>query len=61
MKRMSRELSQKNAAQAAVAGQSQALSPADIELAKTGRWHTKALNQLNAQIESKQSVVDGLL
>ncbi|MCY9827477.1 flagellar hook-length control protein FliK [Vibrio chagasii] len=50
---MSRELSQKNAAQA--------LSPADIELAKQVDAHTKALNQLNAQIESKQSVVDGLL
>ncbi|CAH6811721.1 Flagellar hook-length control protein fliK [Vibrio chagasii] len=58
---MSRELSQKNAAQAEVAGQSQALSPADIELAKQVDAHTKALNQLNAQIESKQSVVDGLL
>ena len=58
---MSRELSQKNAAQAEVAGQSQALSPADIELAKQVDVHTKALNQLNAQIESKQSVVDGLL
>jgi len=58
---MSRELSQKNAAQAAVAGQSQALSSADIELAKQVDAHTKALNQLNAQIESKQSVVDGLL
>jgi len=58
---MSRELSQKNAAQAAVAGQSQALSSADIELAKQVDAHTKALNQLNAQIESKQSVVDDLL
>lgn len=58
---MSRELSQKNAAQSAVAGQSQALSSADIELAKQVDAHTKALNQLNAQIESKQSVVDGLL
>ncbi|WP_186170950.1 flagellar hook-length control protein FliK [Vibrio chagasii] len=58
---MSRELSQKNAAQAEVAGQSQALSPADIELAKQVDAHTKALNPLNAQIESKQSVVDGLL
>ncbi|CAH6977088.1 Flagellar hook-length control protein fliK [Vibrio chagasii] len=58
---MSREISQKNAAQAEVAGQSQALSPADIELAKQVDAHTKALNQLNAQIESKQSVVDGLL
>ncbi|KZX66032.1 flagellar hook-length control protein FliK [Vibrio sp. HI00D65] len=58
---MSRELSQKNAAQAAVAGQSQALSSADIELAKQVDAHTKALNQLNAQIESKQSVIDGLL
>ncbi|WP_373958623.1 flagellar hook-length control protein FliK [Vibrio gigantis] len=56
---MSRELSQKNAAQAAE--QSQALSPADIELAKQVDAHTKALNQLNAQIDSKQSVVDGLL
>ena len=58
---MSLELSQKNAAQAAVAGQSQALSSADIELAKQVDALTKALNQLNAQIESKQSVVDGLL
>ncbi|WP_394139091.1 flagellar hook-length control protein FliK [Vibrio chagasii] len=58
---MSRELSQKNAAQAEVAQQSQALSPADIELAKQVDAHTKALNQLNAEIESKQSVVDGLL
>ena len=58
---MSLELSQKNAAQAAVAGQSQALSLADIELAKQVDAHTKALNQLNAQIESKQPVVDGLL
>ncbi|CAH6893796.1 Flagellar hook-length control protein fliK [Vibrio chagasii] len=58
---MSRELSQKNAAQAEVAQQSQALSPADIELAKQVDAHTKELNQLNAQIESKQSVVDGLL
>ncbi|MBJ2145807.1 flagellar hook-length control protein FliK [Vibrio sp. IB15] len=58
---MSRDLSQKNAAQAEVAGQSQALSPADIELAKQVDAHTKALNQLNAQIESKQSVVNGLL
>lgn len=58
---MSRELSQKNAAQAEVAGQSQTPSPADIELAKQVDAHTKALNQLNAQIESKQSVVDGLL
>ncbi|WP_061033693.1 flagellar hook-length control protein FliK [Vibrio splendidus] len=58
---MSREISQKNAAQAEAAGQSQALSPADIELAKQVDAHTKALNQLNAQIESKQSVVDGLL
>ncbi|WP_215403506.1 flagellar hook-length control protein FliK [Vibrio gigantis] len=56
---MSRELSQKNAAQAAE--QSQALSPADIELAKQVDAHTKALNQLNGQIDSKQSVVDGLL
>ncbi|CAH6942454.1 Flagellar hook-length control protein fliK [Vibrio chagasii] len=58
---MSRELSQKNAAQAEVAQQNQALSPADIELAKQVDADTKALNQLNAQIESKQSVVDGLL
>ncbi|MEC7941121.1 MAG: flagellar hook-length control protein FliK [Pseudomonadota bacterium] len=58
---MRRELSQKNAAQAAVAGQSQTLSLADIELAKQVDAHTKSLNQLNAQIESKQSVVDGLL
>ncbi|MCG9554147.1 flagellar hook-length control protein FliK [Vibrio sp. Isolate31] len=58
---MSRELSQKNGAQAAVDEQSQVVSPADIELAKQVDAHTKSLNQLNAQIESKQSVVDGLL
>ncbi|KAA8668259.1 flagellar hook-length control protein FliK [Vibrio gigantis] len=58
---MSRELNQKNVAQAEAAEQSQALSPADIELAKQVDAHTKALNQLNAQIDSKQSVVDGLL
>lgn len=39
---MSRELSQKNAAQAEVAEQSQALSPADIELAKQVDAHTKS-------------------
>ena len=49
------------ATQAEVAQQSQALSPADIELAKQVDAHTKALNQLNARIESKQSVIDGLL
>ncbi|WP_299135099.1 flagellar hook-length control protein FliK [uncultured Vibrio sp.] len=58
---MSRELSQKNAASAVTADQSQALSPAEIELAKQVDAHTKALNQLNARIESEQSVVDGLL
>ncbi|WP_061039272.1 flagellar hook-length control protein FliK [Vibrio coralliirubri] len=55
---MSRELSQKNAASAVAAEQSQA---ADIELAKQVDAHTKALNQLNGQIESEQSVVDSLL
>ncbi|MCY9865426.1 flagellar hook-length control protein FliK [Vibrio coralliirubri] len=58
---MSRELSQKNAASAVAAEQSQALSAADIELAKQVDAHTKALNQLNGQIESEQSVVDSLL
>ncbi|CAK1721097.1 flagellar hook-length control protein FliK [Vibrio crassostreae] len=58
---MNRELSQKNAASAVAADQSQALSPAELELAKQVDAHTKALNQLNAQIESEQSVVDGLL
>ncbi|WP_086774079.1 flagellar hook-length control protein FliK [Vibrio coralliirubri] len=58
---MSRELSQKNAASAVTADQSQALSAADIELAKQVDAHTKALNQLNGQIESEQSVVDSLL
>ncbi|CAK2854012.1 flagellar hook-length control protein FliK [Vibrio crassostreae] len=58
---MSRELSQKNAASAVAADQSQALSAADIELAKQVDVHTKALNQLNGQIESEQSVVDSLL
>ncbi len=58
---MSRELSQKNAASAVAADQSQALSAADIELAKQVDAHTKALNQLNGQIESEQSVVDSLL
>ncbi|CDU00372.1 Polar flagellar hook-length control protein FliK [Vibrio coralliirubri] len=57
---MSRELSQKNAASAVAAEQSQALSAADIELAKQVDAHTKALNQLNGQIESEQSVVDSL-
>ncbi|MEZ9394888.1 flagellar hook-length control protein FliK [Vibrio splendidus] len=58
---MSRELSQKNAASAVAADQSQALSAADMELAKQVDAHTKALNQLNGQIESEQSVVDGLV
>ncbi|MFA0543825.1 flagellar hook-length control protein FliK [Vibrio sp. 10N.222.52.B7] len=58
---MSRELSQKNAASAVAAEQSQALSAVDIELAKQVDAHTKALNQLNGQIESEQSVVDSLL
>ncbi|MFA0157000.1 flagellar hook-length control protein FliK [Vibrio sp. 10N.261.46.A3] len=58
---MSRELSQKNAASAVAAEQSQALSAADIELAKQVDAHTKALNQLNGQIESEQPVVDSLL
>ncbi|UPR52931.1 flagellar hook-length control protein FliK [Vibrio cyclitrophicus] len=58
---MSRELSQKNAASDVVAVQGQAISPADIELAKQVDAHTKALNQLNGQIESEQSVVDSLL
>lgn len=40
---------------------SPALSAADIELAKQVDAHTKALNQLNGQIESEQSVVDSLL
>ncbi|MEZ8859037.1 flagellar hook-length control protein FliK [Vibrio sp. 10N.247.311.51] len=57
---MSRELSQKNAASAVAAEQSQALSAADIELAKQVDAHTKALNQLNGKIESEQSVVDSL-
>ncbi|MEZ9072738.1 flagellar hook-length control protein FliK [Vibrio splendidus] len=58
---ISRELSQKNAASAVAADQSQALSAADMELAKQVDAHTKALNQLNGQIESEQSVVDGLV
>ncbi|MEZ9578577.1 MULTISPECIES: flagellar hook-length control protein FliK [unclassified Vibrio] len=58
---MSRELNQKNAASAVTTDQSQALSPAELELAKQVDAHTKALNQLNAQIESEQSVVDSLL
>ncbi|MEZ9603475.1 flagellar hook-length control protein FliK [Vibrio sp. 10N.261.55.A10] len=58
---MSRELSQKNAASAVAAEQSQVLSAVDIELAKQVDAHTKALNQLNGQIESEQSVVDSLL
>ncbi|MFS1862055.1 flagellar hook-length control protein FliK [Vibrio lentus] len=58
---MSRELSQKNAASDVAAVQGQAISPADIELAKQVDAQTKALNQLNAQIESEQSIVDGLL
>ncbi|RLQ17486.1 flagellar hook-length control protein FliK [Vibrio sp. SBT000027] len=58
---MSRELRQKNAASAVAADQSQALSAADMELAKQVDAHTKALIQLNGQIESEQSVVDGLV
>ncbi|MEZ9462731.1 flagellar hook-length control protein FliK [Vibrio splendidus] len=58
---MSRELRQKNAASTVAADQSQALSAADMELAKQVDAHTKALNQLNGQIESEQSVVDGLV
>lgn len=58
---MSRELHQKNAASAVAADQSHALSAADMELAKQVDAHTKALNQLNGQIESEQSVVDGLV
>nr|WP_192890163.1 flagellar hook-length control protein FliK [Vibrio bathopelagicus] len=58
---MSRELSQKNVASDVAAVQGQAISPADIELAKQVDAHTKALNQLNAQIDSEQSIVDGLL
>ncbi|MCG9638573.1 flagellar hook-length control protein FliK [Vibrio sp. Isolate34] len=58
---MSRELNQKNAASTVTTDQSQVLSPAELELAKQVDAHTKALNQLNAQIESEQSVVDGLL
>ncbi|WP_122053829.1 flagellar hook-length control protein FliK [Vibrio sp. Evd11] len=58
---MSRELSQKNAASDVAAVQGQAISPADIELAKQVDAKTKALNQLNAQIDSEQSIVDGLL
>ncbi|MDN2669300.1 flagellar hook-length control protein FliK [Vibrio sp. 14N.309.X.WAT.E.F5] len=58
---MSRELSQKNAASDVAAVQGQAISPADIDLAKQVDAQTKALNQLNAQIESEQSIVDGLL
>lgn len=58
---MSRELRQKNAASSVAADQSQALSAADMELAKQVDAHTKALNQLNGQIESEQSVVDGLV
>ncbi|MCC4815320.1 flagellar hook-length control protein FliK [Vibrio lentus] len=58
---MSRELSQKNAASDVAAVQGQAISPADIELAKQVDAQTKALNQLNAKIDSEQSIVDGLL
>ncbi|MEZ9349473.1 flagellar hook-length control protein FliK [Vibrio splendidus] len=58
---MSRELRQKNAASVVAADQSQALSAADMELAKQVDTHTKALNQLNGQIESEQFVVDGLV
>ncbi len=57
---MSRELT-KNAASDVAAVQGQAISPADIELAKQVDAHTKVLNQLNAQIDSEQSIVDGLL
>ncbi|MEZ9453500.1 flagellar hook-length control protein FliK [Vibrio splendidus] len=58
---MSRELRQKNAASVVAADQSQALSAADMELAKQVDTHTKVLNQLNRQIESEQFVVDGLV
>ncbi|MGF1848254.1 flagellar hook-length control protein FliK [Vibrio lentus] len=58
---MSRELSQKNAASDVAAVQGQAISPADIELAKQVDAQTKALNQLNAKIDSEQSIVDGLI
>ncbi|MFS1417114.1 flagellar hook-length control protein FliK [Vibrio splendidus] len=58
---MSRELRQKNAASVVAADQSQALSAADMELAKQVDTHIKALNQLNGQIESEQFVVDGLV
>ncbi|SBS65659.1 flagellar hook-length control protein FliK [Vibrio splendidus] len=58
---MSRELRQKNAASVVAADQSQALSAADMEFAKQVDTHTKALNQLNRQIESEQFVVDGLV
>ncbi|MEZ8320193.1 flagellar hook-length control protein FliK [Vibrio splendidus] len=58
---MSQELRQKNAASVVAADQSQALSAADMELAKQVDTHTKALNQLNGQIESEQFVVDGLV
>ncbi|MDH5887008.1 flagellar hook-length control protein FliK [Vibrio splendidus] len=58
---MSRELRQKNAASVVAADQNQALSSADMELAKQVDAHTKALNQLNGQIQSEQSVVDGLV
>ena len=58
---MNRELSQKNSASDVAAVQGQAISPADIELAKQVEAHTKALNQLNGQIDSEQSIVDGLL
>ncbi|MEZ9474763.1 flagellar hook-length control protein FliK [Vibrio splendidus] len=58
---MSQELRQKNAANVVAADQSQALSAADMELAKQVDAHTKALNQLNGQIESEQFVVDGLV
>ncbi|OEE50273.1 flagellar hook-length control protein FliK [Vibrio splendidus] len=58
---MSRELRQKNAASVVAADQSQALSAAEMELAKQVDTHIKALNQLNGQIESEQFVVDGLV
>ncbi|WP_061019571.1 flagellar hook-length control protein FliK [Vibrio splendidus] len=58
---MSRELSQKSVVSENAADQGQALSAADMELAKQVDAHTQALNQLNGQIESEQSVVDGLV
>ena len=58
---MSRELSQKSVVSENAAVQGQALSAADMELAKQVDAHTQALNQLNGQIESEQSVVDALV